>query len=364
MSYQDTASVLREYFNIGDKTTRRTLIEADDTDRNQLLTALTSKLYDQIVSKVDQIDFGTIPRSRGDITKIENYAQLMECISILRGILEQSKENTTPIDVVQTAVENLRTRSRMFMKAFATGVEMPILVYNTVTLAAVSSISFLIASCIEYIKNPGSETFEISIDRTAYYKTKDNLLFENLRAFNEGCRKGEVDEALNGVLKNFRIRAEATADVMEDPMDPITDDQSTVVHDENDPLREDMDIGLLAIPIAIIRCIIPFLRSLVYFFFHARQSMSDYMAIQAELIEMNAYKVQYNTDIAVDKRKDIYNRQMKIASSLRNISNKFSLTYNKSRKEVENMQRNVRKDYKVEEFPEVTPAISGQSVLF
>ena len=40
-----------------------------------------------IVAKVSDIDFGTIPRSRGDITKIENYSQLMECIDILRGVI-------------------------------------------------------------------------------------------------------------------------------------------------------------------------------------------------------------------------------------------------------------------------------------
>lgn len=382
MSVIEINRALRENFDITDDVTRRTLVEADDADQNQLLTALTSKLYDQIVSKVDDIDFGSIPRSRGDITKIENYPQLTECLSILRSIIEQSKEDTRPVDVVLSAIENLKVRTRLFSKAFAIGVEMPVLVYNTIALAIVSSVSFLIASCIEYIKNPGADTFEIAIDKTAYHKTKDNLLFENLQAFNTGCKNGDVDAALNGVIKNYRAQAEsAGCDEQitivvklpgeEDKEVQVSRDllNRLVLHDEDrssspdETFREDSS-WMVSIPLAIIRCIIPFLRSLVYFFFHAKQSVSDYFAIQAELVEMNAYKVQYSTDLADDKRREVYNRQIKIANTMKNISNRFSINYKRSQKAAEDLQKAEKKKFKVEEFPEVTPSNLGQSVLF
>ena len=37
--------------------------------------------YDKIVAKVDKIDFGTIPRSRGDITKIEDAKNCKGCLN-------------------------------------------------------------------------------------------------------------------------------------------------------------------------------------------------------------------------------------------------------------------------------------------
>ena len=126
--------IVREHMNLMDRTTRKTIISLDEADQNQLLAALTSKLYDKIVEKVDDIDFGTIPRSRGDITKIENYTSLMECIDILRNIIVEYKENTLPIDTVSSAVENLKQRKALFMKAYALNVEMPIILYNTIAL--------------------------------------------------------------------------------------------------------------------------------------------------------------------------------------------------------------------------------------
>ena len=382
MSVIEIDKYLRENFDVTDSITRRTILEADDAERNQLLTALTSKLYDQIVEKVDDIDFGSIPRSRGDITKIENYPQLTECLSIMRGIIEQSKEDTAPVDMVQTAIENLKVRTKLFSKAFAIGVEMPVLLYNTIALACVSSVSFLIASCIEYIKNPGADTFEIALDRAAYHRTKDNLLFENLQAFNNGCKTGEIDQAMNGVIKGYKINMESEGSCENEQVTiviktPGEEDKEVqvpkdmvnrmVLHDQpsspEETFREENNTWFISVPLAIIRCVIPCLRSLVYFFFHAKQSVSDYFAIQAELIEMNAYRVQYNTDIAEDKRKQVFDRQMKIASKMKGISNRFNINYTKSQKATADLKRSEQKKFKVEEFPDVIPSTTAQSVL-
>ena len=80
MVYKDFNALMHEHMDLSDRNTRRTILSLDESEQDQLVAALTSKLYDKIVEKVDSIDFGTIPRSRGDITKIENYASLMECI--------------------------------------------------------------------------------------------------------------------------------------------------------------------------------------------------------------------------------------------------------------------------------------------
>lgn len=391
MVIQDIRAVLRENFDIEDAITRRTLIEADEADQNQLLLALTSKLYDQIVAKVDDIDFGTIPRSRGDITKIENYSQLVECIDILRKIIVESKEDPKPIDVVLTAIENVKTRIRMFSKAFALGVEMPILVYNSIVLAIVSSVSFLIAGCIEYIKNPGADHFEIALNRVAYNKTKTNLLFENLVLFNTGCMKGDFDESMNHVIQNNKklhesecsepkvitviIKGEGDGEdrevrVMSDELSRIVlhDDDINGEFSPNGPVNE-AEIGVAMIKagralLGLIKCILPMLRSLTYFFFNSKQKVSNYFAIQAELLEMNAYKVQYNASIADSKRQEIFNRQMKLANRMRNISNAFSITYSKSKKDAERMEMEEKKKYNIQDFPEVSPAyVPGGSVL-
>lgn len=378
---------LHEHFDYRDPVTLRTIAEASDDEQNQLLSALTSKLYDQIVSKVDDIDFGSIPRSRGDITKIENYPQLTECLSILRSIIEQSKEDPRPVDIVFTAVENLKSRTKTFSKAFAIGVELPVLTYNTVALAVVSSVSFLIASCIEYIKTPGADTFDIALDHVAYNKTKENLLFENLSLFNSGCQNGQIDIAVNEAIRGFRVHEAAepeegsittviikTPDGEDKEVQVKSDDLNRImIQDQpdvpttepDDIVKEEGDYKVVSGTLAILGCILPFIRGLVYFFFHTSQKVSDYFAIQAEFIEMNAFRVQNNSNLEPDRRKQVYDRQMKIARAFKNVSNAFAIKFSKAKKNSANDIAADKKKYKVEEFPEITPATTtAGSVLF
>lgn len=466
--------IIREYFDLKDRDTRKTIISLEESaEQNQLLAALTSKLYDKIVEKVDDIDFGTLPRSRGDITKIENYSNLMECIDIMRGIVVEYKEDTYPVDVVSSAVENVKSRKGTFTKAYALNVEMPIVLYNTVVLAIVASVSFLISGCIEYVKDPGAETFTIALDRVGYNKTAHNLLFENLANFNEACKKGDIDVAIEDVMRNNRRIGEsadeaidfggtpvvfvsntdteevpaavtsptddapgaeiATVEVEDEPEkieieysddeeepacdeppcevppcdvpecepdapgcipaygtvcageedaavgpfhpdvpadafehDAINDDAEEVHEDKVDKINAHRDLP--KIPgislaskalIAIAKVIVPALQNLVYYFYQTKQDVSDYFAIQAELVQMNAYKVQYNTDIDAAKRKDIYTKQTKIADRLKKMSNKLSITYGKSSKAASDMIKSEKKKIKTSDLGVAAPAGSA-----
>ena len=79
MVMTDYDQLISEYFDLSDVATRQMIVSVnEDNQQTQLLNALSSALYDKIVAKVDKIDFGTIPRSRGDITKIEGFEQTME----------------------------------------------------------------------------------------------------------------------------------------------------------------------------------------------------------------------------------------------------------------------------------------------
>lgn len=387
MVFESIDRILNENFDITDRPTRMTIIEADDSEKLQIVQALTSKLYDMIVAKVSDIDFGTIPRSRGDITKIENYSQLMECIDILRGVIVQNKQDTYSVDVISSAVANINDRKRIFTKAFALNVELPILIYDTIVLAIVSSVDFIIKACIEYIKNPGSDTFEIAIDRVAYNNTRNNLLFENLATFNSACKSGAVDKAIDHVIRNNRIHEGADINVSdasnfkivikhdgeEDKEYEITKDQydRLPIHDNDNPEDVTNEAGPLEMlgkigygVVTVFSLILPVLRSLVYFFYSRKQRFSDFLAKQAELIEMNAYKVQYSTDIADDKRAEIFRKQTAIARTIQGVSNRLSIDYKKAKKDVETMQNDENKKFTISDFPEITPSLSVQSSLF
>ena len=322
-------AIMREHMDISDTETRRSLIGLDEADKSKMLVSLTSKLYDKIVEKVDDINYGTIPASRGDITKIENYESMMECVDIIYSILKQYNQNTEPVDTIITAINNVKSRKDLFVRAYMMNVELPIVFYNTITLSIVSSISFLIAVCIEFIKNPGDDSFTVSLDKVAYTKTSKNLILDNLRKFNVSCAKGELDRSLNECLK---------------------------VNTKN------LSGGLIALSaialIGLAKVIIPILQELTYFFYSTPQTISDYFAVQADLLQMNTTNIVYR-DMDEDKKKKVISKQTKIADRFRKISNFFNIEYKKAEKKSKESREKDKKKYKTQDITTTAPDSSS-----
>jgi hypothetical protein len=330
--------IIKENFDLHDKETLDLVVQ-ENNERTQVLSSLTSKLYDKIVDKVDDIDFGTIPKSKGDITKIQNYDQLLESLDIMRNIVKQYGQDSEPVDTVFNAINNLKERKDIFTKSFIVEAGLGIIIYNTISLAIVSAVSFLIATTIEFIKNPADDSFSISFDKVAYNKTSSNLLFSNLRTFNKACIKGEIDKAIAETLSMNKKGLNETA------------------------------IGTILIGAAVTTFIIglaaltlPMLQELVYFFYHSKQSVSDYFSIQADLIQMNANNLVYK-DIEPAKKAEIIKKQTKIAENFRKISNSFDISYKKIEKETKKAIQDDKKKYTVKEIKSSDNSVEG-SVLF
>lgn len=285
-----------------DMDTLNTVCSINEADRAAVLTSLTSKLYDSIVDKVDDIDFGSIASSKGDITKIENYEQLLDTVQVLRQIITEYHQDTEPVDVVIDAIANIRDMKPLWVKGYQMNLSMPIITYQSMTLACVSSISLLIATSIEFIKDTSSTDYKIALDKTAYNKTKDNLLYVNLKRFNQSCKDGSMEKIMQYVIstkvKNF-AGAAAIA-------------------------------GGTSVVFLIIKVLIPIIRECIYFFYHARQSASDYFAVQADLLQVNANNLQYSADISDEDKAVIYSKQNNIAGKFRKFSNVLSIKFKKA----------------------------------
>jgi hypothetical protein len=195
--------LLREYFDLSDSATRKMLIKLDEAvgGSSQMIISLTSKLYDKIQEKVDRVDFSYVEASRGDITKIPHYTELCDCLDIIHRIVVEYKQDTAPVDTVLTAIQNLKVRTAMFKKAFMINAPLPKLTYNSIALGIVQSTSLLIATSIEYIKDPNADSFKMALDTVGYNKTRDNLLFNNLKTFNQSCANREFDKAMATVME-------------------------------------------------------------------------------------------------------------------------------------------------------------------
>ena len=403
MILNDYDKIIREHFDISDTATRKCIVTLEDVEQSQMLSALSNALYDKIVSKVDEIEFGSIPKSRGDITRVDGYANTKECLDIMRRLVLEYRENPECVDVVLTAIENIKNRKPMFMKAYALNMEIPMILYNLITLSIQQSVSFLIAVCIQYIKDPSSESVRVALDKVAYEDAKNGMLFEQLFHFNDACASGELDNTFNEIMKKGGKLYE-DANVIEDP------DSKNItinINTEKEPSDsfvspfgdEDMEgmqkvvlgsacttkavnefgIGTgaimgalktgaaigstISLGIAIslsslfflVKVLIPGMRDIVYFMINSKAKTSDFLAVQAEFIEANAYKIEYSDMEFKDKQK-IVAKQMKIADRLKKMSNFFAIDRKKAEKEAKSMIDKDKKKHTVKDLEEYLPA--------
>lgn len=317
--------IMMEHFDVHDDLTRSTLLSINEADQNKVLESLTSKLYQSIMDKVDDIDFGSIPDSKGDITKIQNYEQILECINTIKQILVEYRQDLTPVNTIQLAIENVQNRKDIFSKAFALGTDMPILIYNTIVLSIVSATSLIIATSIDYIKDARTDEFSINFDKVAYVRTKDHLLFTNLVRFNRECASGELDRSIEHV---FKMSSKQLMGV------------------------DALGVVSIAAVVTMIVSIVPLLRELVYYFYHAKQSVADYFMIQADLIQINSELVKNNSysGKTQSERNTIAKKQMKWVEAFRKIGNKLDIDSRTANQKATKEAKADNKKYKIDDL--------------
>lgn len=312
-------ALVKEHFDITDRETRKVLVTIDEADQNQVMGNLAAKLYDAIVKKVTDIDFGQIPASKGDITKIPNYLDMVSCLTTIRDMMVESKQSTGSADIIFLAIENMKKYQKIWEKGYFLENEMTIVFYNTIALSIVSAISLLTSATIEFIKNPQSDVIDIELAKVANHKTKDNLLFKNLDKFNKACRKGDIEKVFNEVLKAQRQLKEGAI---------VKESISAIL------FTGAMVLGLLT-------TVIPILHQLTNALYCLRQNVAEYLAGEADVIRLNAEKVQYNRAKTPEQKKKIIARQHKIADHFKKWANRLMIKANKADAEA---QRQIKED--------------------
>ena len=330
--------IVSEYMDITDYKTNTRLYNLDEAEQNTVLLSLTNKLYQMIVAKIDDVEKGDIPKSRGDITRLPKYNQLKECAKTLTSIFEQYKEDTTPVKVIENAIDNLEDNSDVFVQAYMAKVDFGIMIYESVTLAVIGSLSYMIACCIEYVKDPKNDGLTIVMDKTGVAKVKEHLLYENLVKFNEACRTNDIENAIRPLIKNRTQNLFGVGGLV---------------------LVKGI---LIAIPVII--ALIPLVKDLVYYFFAARQRVSVYFDIQADLLEMNANELKDNPNITTDAdRKSVIRKQLQVARTFRQIADKLAVEAKTAENKADKEIKKDNKKYRIDDV-ETNPADASDGPLF
>lgn len=236
--------LVTEFFDLSDSHTRKFIVSLDEADQGQLLAALSTALYEKIVSKVDKIDFGTIPKSRGDITKVDGFDQTVECLDIIRRLTIEYKQSTDIVDVVINAMNNIKDRKVTFMRGFNINANLVTTIYNLMVLSIERSVSYMIATCIQYIKDPNSESMKIALNKVAYQQAENDVIYQQLISFNKMCQTKEIDNVLDNALKNGgKISEDVTITISADNGEVKVDGDSVEVTPEEEPEEAPVSYG-------------------------------------------------------------------------------------------------------------------------
>lgn len=318
-------SVIKEYFDITDNTTRRCLLSINEADQNQVMASLANKLYNIICKKATDIDFGLIPNSKGDINNIPNFTDIWNSLQTVRELIVNSKQSTAQIDSIIHCIENLQKSKYIWEKAFHINNDLACMYYNTMALSIVSATSIYISSAIEFIKNPDSEGVDMELSRVAKNKSKDGLLFTNIEKFNKAYQKGEIEKTMGGLLK-------VQKDMHESGM--VVSESVTLLSLLTGFLAGSIPaVAASAVFIgALITLIIPMMHQLTTFYYHMRIKLSEYLELESQIIRLNAEKLKYDRSKSEDEKKKIADKQRKIADKFYNTAQKISIKSTKADK--------------------------------
>lgn len=312
--------IVSEVYDLSDYKTKKKVLFCNEAKKITNIENITSKLYQHIQSKVTGIDFGTIPKSKGVITRIENYIELTDCLNTIKELIKSYNEDTKIVDEIFTAMANIQARERIFTKAFALNIDFPMMIYNTTVLSIVSGVSLLITTCVEYVKN-GHDSFSMAFDKSSYVKSKDHVLYQYIKQFNNECRTGNLDKAMNECIKHNVTKMSESANLDEDDIESVNEVAVGVI------------IGTVVGAFTAIRVFIGLARRMIYWFLHTRMQVSDWFAVQAEFLQINAENLKYRDDEKGEEHKKIvYQRQMKWVERFKKISNMIAIDNAKANK--------------------------------
>lgn len=349
--------IVSETYDLSDYATKKNLLFCNEAKRIDNLEHIVGNLYMHIKSNVAGIDFGTIPKSKGVVTRIDNYANVLDCINSVHELVFSYKERTDIPDALSTALANLQQRERVFTKAFALNIEFPIMIYNMTVLAVVSSVSLLLSSTVEYVKN-GHDSFAVSFDKTGYTKSRDHVLYQYVTQFNRNCDNGTLDKLMNDCIKNNLTPMSESAE-----LEPMDEGLKEVIGTVGDIVgmaggtatavkvgKAAMKFKPLKIVVMIIAAgfaIVSFVKLVckaAFWVMSTRMKLSDWFEIQATYLQINAENLKYRDDRkdSDDHRKSVYQRQMKWVDRFKKLANFFALKDSKATKETEDEERRNR----------------------
>lgn len=264
---------------------------------------VTRKLHEQLFTSVldkKHIDFDDIPKSHGILSNYSGYESMINTISVILKLAKESPDGRKVqeyANIVNDAISNIIQLAPQYSKGFANKSEYVCMEYNSYVYLCVEATTSLIYSFVEYVTSPDTKVFSAKIVNTKL--RADSFFFDQLSKFNTLVKnkfddyKKTLEMYCNNGKQNFIGGTAALG--------------ATI---------------LLGMALSIV----PITREVVYQIYKSRSKLSDYLALQAEFLEMNKSSVEANKAFDANDRAKIIKRQHAMAIRLKNLSDRLRIS--------------------------------------
>ena len=291
------------------------------------------KLFQSVIDK-KHINFGSIPKSEGNIRNYEGYPNMNKILEILYNLaVDQKNSNVLEyVTIVQKAVRNLENLSATYMKGYQTKTEYVELEYNTYVYTCVEATSTLLYQFVDYMRRPTDQIMTIVLKNDTL--RADLFYFEQLKKFNNVNDKMGID---------YRKMLESLCE-----------------KGRNNFLGSEMVVGIAAISLAAM-AIVPVTRECIYQIYHLREQLSKSLEMQATFLEMNAACVNSNEAFTAEKKKKILDKQSKMKDKLMKLANTLKVNAVKSK---QNSKKEIKETNKMLSINSIQDEVSNSPFEF
>jgi len=310
------------------------VLEGTDEVKFRKLTESTKKdiggsmitsMFKSIKDKSLQVNYAEVEKTRGDITKLHGYSDLVTSISFLSKMASQNA-GTAPKEIaeLEACLQNIIRHKNDFQVSFARGNEAGIFLYNNLVVALVGATSFVVAATIEYVKDPlgiYSATFKKNLDASI----SANIYLSNVTKMNRYVQRGTLktffnnssdltlSESTENEAVDGHILVENTFSAISDALSKLTSGKVT------SGIKSVGSFGGKATAVIVsIALILFWLRETVYFYYYSRTVISTNLKHLSAFVEVNSRNLGADKEVTKEK-------QEKIAMKLADLSDKISV---------------------------------------
>ena len=303
-----------------DSETMKYAIMVMESDNMPIKNKMGEAFFKSIQSK-SNIDFGTIPNSKGNFKDWESYPTLLETMQVLDQVIQKKNPLlVAKMNIINDAMENIASLSPNYMKGFAAHSSYVMTEYNALVLTVVNAISSIIYNYGDYIKSLKDGAYEIKIS-PANNKTSE-FYFAELEKFNKLMQNSGME---------YRKMIDSIAN-----------------SDRNNFTGVEL-LGIAAVA-AMLFSVVPITRELVYHFYKFKNSLSDSLEMQAKFLEMNKACVEANESLNVDKQAKVIAKQEKLSKTLHSIAAKLRVNSTKASRDSNRELQNDNKAFTIDEI--------------